>query len=97
MGLENNSGPCPALEWEGKHYLCGLAVNPKQHIQFLNEKPEEFSEFWKGYMSSIFRFGIGCDSDIDDITVQPPTSRTPELPPPIPPDSPDSGGGRRPD
>lgn len=77
LGLENTDGPCPALEWEYGRYWCGIARNPQKHMEMLREKPDEFAEWWSKYVTSIFSFGVGCDADIDDISVQQPTSRTP--------------------
>ena len=72
MNLPNDTGPCPALEWNGARYLCGIVTNPAKHMDWIADKPKEMIEWWQGYVKGIFCFGIGCDSDIDDISVQPP-------------------------
>jgi len=54
--------PCPALEWHGDRYRCGLVLRPNHYIPGLAEKP------WvNGMLSATFRamlgVGCGCDSD----------------------------------
>ena len=52
-------GPCPALEWHGDLYRCGLLARPRHYLQWLPRR-------WEGTAHRLLRrwiaSGLGCDS-----------------------------------
>ena len=59
-------GPCPALEWEGARYVCGLVASP---MAYAKGKAREYGE---DALSAAARAGIGMGTGCDARTVDEP-------------------------
>lgn len=55
-------GPCPALEWQGEHYRCGLIAHPARYLPRFPARAE-------GGVARLFArwiaAGSGCDSTVE--------------------------------
>ena len=58
------SDPCPALEWNGSEYRCGMVTRPHHYIEGLAEKPwtDEVLVPIFSLMLGI-TLGVGCDAE----------------------------------
>ena len=58
-------GHCPALQWDGSAYACGLIVAPEHHLPWLPKR-------WRHVAARMFARSIsagkGCDSADEVIT-----------------------------
>ncbi|TXG94376.1 MAG: hypothetical protein E6R10_01945 [Rhodocyclaceae bacterium] len=57
-------GPCPAMEWHGKHYRCGLLSSPSAYLPRFPARAEG------GVVRLFARWiaaGRGCDSEAQPI------------------------------
>lgn len=57
--LRHRAGPCPALDWDGVRYRCGLLVAPAHHLRWLPGWAQPaFRRLARRYLA----VGAGCDS-----------------------------------
>jgi hypothetical protein len=64
--------PCPAMEFEGGRFWCGLVRTPHRYIPGLESKPWT-DEYLTNAMKLLLGIGRGCDST--DPTPIPPEAR----------------------
>ena len=55
-------GPCPALEWQGGVYRCGLLASPARYIPRL---PMRWHPFLQRLFARWIAAGTACDSDAE--------------------------------
>ena len=58
--------PCPALEWDGTKYRCGLITNPAHHMglpRFGHKHDTELSEYLGKGFAILIASGQGCGMD----------------------------------
>lgn len=62
--LPRAAGACPALEWAGARYRCGMAVQPQAYVRWLPRR-------WNGPAAKWFAHRIaaarGCDFDAIEV------------------------------
>jgi hypothetical protein len=58
--LGHRQGTCPALEWAGERYVCGLATAPGKHLRWL---PGRFAPLAARLARRWISSGSGCDCD----------------------------------
>ncbi len=56
--LGATAGPCPAMEFEGTRFWCGLVRNPEKHLGV----PAWGNEMVAGMIGSALGINRGCDS-----------------------------------
>jgi len=57
--LLRRRGPCPALEWQGDLYRCGLLARPRHYLPWL---PDRWDAFARRLLGRWIAAGRGCDS-----------------------------------
>jgi hypothetical protein len=60
--IDAGPGRCPALEWEGGRFWCGLVRYPHKHIAGLEEKPWADEPIREMILGTGAFCGV-CDSD----------------------------------
>lgn len=58
-------GPCPALEWHGTRYQCGLLLHPDRYFRFLNIVPAFMTRWTERAFRRWIAAGAGCDSSAE--------------------------------
>ena len=54
-------GPCPALEWQGNLYRCGLLARPRHYLPWL---PSRWDASARRLLARWIAAGRGCDSSV---------------------------------
>lgn len=55
-------GPCPALEWHGDRYRCGLLQAPDRYFGLLRWLPQSATRLAARAFGRWIAAGAGCDS-----------------------------------
>lgn len=62
LRFRQRRGPCPALEWNGERYRCGLLLRPRHYWPWL---PASWAAPWQRWSARWIASGIGCDCSAD--------------------------------